>query len=568
MSLDYVKPSPALLAELEDVAANAASLADYLAAPNIPLVGFPTERLRHICASLNRLPEGTAEGCRAPLAYARIELPRIRRAHVLRPSEAKPDADAPPAISREDRLDLLLKELIASVSTAIAEYQTESTSEIPEGLEPEPPVDATRSDAAEEALRQSEELDAAVKASRPPVEALKNAGVALAETLDRQLTDIATNTSAARAELRSEEARPSLLEMLAAANRALPEVLDRTGIAIEKLAETAEIARDVSKPVRDWMRKVRQDGLSLVIASAKEFGKALRETATVWKAKVGSKPAKPPADFDIDKVKEMILAGVAPPLTWRPWIDKLDFTGEKLTDLAPLKGLTALRTLDLWGTQVSDIAPLAGLTALETLDLRRTQVSDIAPLAGLTALETLDLGTTQVSDIAPLAGLTALRTLGLWATQVSDLAPLAGLTALRTLELRRTQVSDIAPLAGLTALETLHLQGTQVSDIAPLAGLTALETLDLRRTQVSDIAPLAGLTALQSLDLWGTQVSDIAPLAGLTALETLYLQGTRVSDIARLAGLNIETIWVENEERRAALARTLGARGDIVKVRE
>ncbi len=88
MPLDYVKPSPALLSELEDVAANAASLADYLAAPNIPLVGFPTERLMHICNSLNRLPEGTAEGCRAPLAYARIELPRIRRAHVLRPSEA------------------------------------------------------------------------------------------------------------------------------------------------------------------------------------------------------------------------------------------------------------------------------------------------------------------------------------------------------------------------------------------------------------------------------------------------------------------------------------------------
>ncbi|HEY8162688.1 MAG TPA: hypothetical protein VIF34_10535, partial [Methylocystis sp.] len=110
MPLDYVRPSPELALELDEVAAKAAPLREYLAAPNIPLDGFPSERLQQICVSLERLPQGTAEGCRAPLAYARIELPRIRRKHVLRASGVKDNKDAPPSISREDRLDLLLKD--------------------------------------------------------------------------------------------------------------------------------------------------------------------------------------------------------------------------------------------------------------------------------------------------------------------------------------------------------------------------------------------------------------------------------------------------------------------------
>jgi Leucine-rich repeat (LRR) protein len=71
-----------------------------------------------------------------------------------------------------------------------------------------------------------------------------------------------------------------------------------------------------------------------------------------------------------------------------------------------------------------------------------------------------------------------------------------------------------------------------------------LQLLMLDRTQVSDIAPLAGLTALRRLDLTGSQASDIAPLTGLKSLSGVY---------------------VESDSRRAALARTLGQRAEIVK---
>lgn len=578
--LDYTRPSADLLHELDEVAAKARALRHCLAAPNIPLDGFPAERLSELCGALAILPEGTAEGCRAPLAYARVELPRIRRSHVGRVSET-PSADAPPSIAREDRLDLLLKDVIASVSTALAQYQADSSAELPEALEPEPSVDATRTDAAKEALIRAEQVEHAVSAARPPVEALRGAAFPHAEDLGRQLSDVRATEGAARAELQSKEAQASQLEMLDRALARLPDVIDKTGVAIEKAADLADAAVKLSKPLRDWAREARRDGLALLISKVKEFGGALRETAKMMRGLSARKPAERPADFDIDKVREMILAGHTPPAAWRPWIEELDFGGSFLTYLGPLASLTTLHSLDLSYTQVSDLDPLADLTTLQQLNLNGTQVSevgalanltalrsltlpdtlvsDIGPLTGLTALQSLSLGKTQVGDVSSLAGLTALQSLCLSGTHVIDVGPLAGLTALRSLDLGETHVIDVGPLAGLAALQSLEMPKTRVSDLRPLAGLLELQTLSLDKTpvsdldplapltalkviylgetKVSDITPLTGLSALQYLDLTGTPVSDARPLTGLTALQTLCLEGTRVSDVIPLAGL-------------------------------
>src|SRR5664280_2064096 len=218
-------------------------------------------------------------------------------------------------------------------------------------------------------------------------------------------------------------------------------------------------------------------------------------------------------------------------------------------DLTPLAGLSNLHTLYIGGSQVADLAPLAGLSALRELNVAATKVTDLTPLAGLSALQTLNLYGTQVADLALLAGLSALQTLNLYGTQVADLALLAGLSALQTLNVSNTQVSDLAPLAGLSALQALNVSNTQVSDLAPLAGLSALQTLNASNTQVSDLAPLAGLSALQTLYVSNTQVSDLAPLAGLSALQTLYVSDTQVSDLAPLAGLSaLQTLYVSDTQ--------------------
>ena len=100
---------------------------------------------------------------------------------------------------------------------------------------------------------------------------------------------------------------------------------------------------------------------------------------------------------------------------WKKLILTLSLDGTQVTDLAPLKGLTALQTLFLNGTQVTDLAPLKGLTALQRLDLDGTQVTDLAPLKGLTALKSLYLQGTPVTEEeiaalrAALPGTTLIR---------------------------------------------------------------------------------------------------------------------------------------------------------------
>ena len=76
-------------------------------------------------------------------------------------------------------------------------------------------------------------------------------------------------------------------------------------------------------------------------------------------------------------------------------------------------------------TQVCDLAPLAGLSALRTLSAKNTQVTDLTPLARLSALQWLNVSNTQVIDLSPLAGLTALQRLNVSFAQVKRPLPIA-----------------------------------------------------------------------------------------------------------------------------------------------
>ena len=190
-------------------------------------------------------------------------------------------------------------------------------------------------------------------------------------------------------------------------------------------------------------------------------------------------------------------------------------TNSGLTDLAPLAGLSALRSLAISNTQVRDLTPLVGLSALQTFIASSTQVSDVAPLAGLTALQSLNLSRTQVTDLRPLAGLSALQSLDVSSTNVSDLVLLAGLSALQSLNVHSTKVSDLMPLAGLKDLRKLVVFFTKVDDLTPLVGLGKLRNVHLGATLVNDPSPLGGLPDLREVNISKTQVADLSSLVGL-----------------------------------------------------
>jgi Leucine-rich repeat (LRR) protein len=230
------------------------------------------------------------------------------------------------------------------------------------------------------------------------------------------------------------------------------------------------------------------------------------------------------------------LAAIVPLLETLPVV-ALDLSETQVTNLEPLKALTALQQLDLYKTQVADLEPLQALTALQQLDLSNTRVANLEPLEGLTGLQQLYLSNTRVANLEPLKQLTALQQLYLASTRVANLGPLKQLTELQQLDLSGTQVAELEPLKGLTSLQDLSLSGTQVAELEPLKQLTALQQLYLATTRVANLEPLKQLTALQQLDLSDTQVAELEPLKGLTSLQDLSLSGTQVAELEPLKGL-------------------------------
>ena len=112
-----------------------------------------------------------------------------------------------------------------------------------------------------------------------------------------------------------------------------------------------------------------------------------------------------------------------------------------MTDVSPLKSLTALTYLNLADNRVSDLSPLANLRSLEVLDLFDNEVENVVPLANLENLNELILTENRVGNLGPLTGLTELRILLLKENPIKDFTPLSGLNLT---DLKYDPVSDPA----------------------------------------------------------------------------------------------------------------------------
>ena len=112
-----------------------------------------------------------------------------------------------------------------------------------------------------------------------------------------------------------------------------------------------------------------------------------------------------------------LSAGAQIPATELARLTVLEAPDAGIVDLTGLEHATGLTRLDLgpgtmrdpWANtnRVSDLTPLAGLTALTWLDLSGNSVEDVTPLSGLTGLTHLNLEVNDIPDISALSSLLA-----------------------------------------------------------------------------------------------------------------------------------------------------------------
>jgi len=147
----------------------------------------------------------------------------------------------------------------------------------------------------------------------------------------------------------------------------------------------------------------------------------------------------------------------------------LDARSNDITDLAPIRALSGLKTLYVGGnmyparSKLADLTPLKGMSLVE-LRCGDSSVSDLEPLKGMPLL-TLACNHSNVSDLSPLRGM-RLTTLMCNAKKVTDLSPLK-VMRLTYFSCEDTQVADMSVLKGMP-LVVFACRGSQVADLSPL----------------------------------------------------------------------------------------------------
>jgi hypothetical protein len=108
--------------ELREVKSDASALATALATAQHVPSDFPAGQLQGLLVELQSLPDGTAEGCRQSLEYARARLPAIRRQFIKTEEESRQspaDEDAPPPLIRGMAIDARIGALVNSVDDRV-----------------------------------------------------------------------------------------------------------------------------------------------------------------------------------------------------------------------------------------------------------------------------------------------------------------------------------------------------------------------------------------------------------------------------------------------------------------
>ncbi len=84
MALDNQLPSKKLMQELNEVSDKAALFQKFVEESNHPLPGgFPELAVLQELTTLQKLPKGTAEGCKEPLSLMTKRLPQLRSTYIV-----------------------------------------------------------------------------------------------------------------------------------------------------------------------------------------------------------------------------------------------------------------------------------------------------------------------------------------------------------------------------------------------------------------------------------------------------------------------------------------------------
>ena len=223
------------------------------------------------------------------------------------------------------------------------------------------------------------------------------------------------------------------------------------------------------------------------------------------------------------------------------YLEELTISGQEITDLSFLEGMTRLKRLDLSGCAIhADLSVLSTLPALEELSMQGCSISSLAFLEGAPALKNLNLRANAIGNLSPLASIPTLQRLDLADNAVADLKPLSGLTELTHLDLSENVLTDMTPIGTCLKLLELDVSDNKLTSIAAVQNLTSLTSFRAEKNQITDCSALAHCTQLRTLDISNNLLTDItmlSPLVKMAEFDFSYNQATALPQLPASAAL-------------------------------
>ncbi len=234
----------------------------------------------------------------------------------------------------------------------------------------------------------------------------------------------------------------------------------------------------------------------------------------------------------------------------------LDLSGQNMTNLLPLKGLTELTDLNLTNNQITledeeSKNILSSMTKLKKLDLSKNNVTDIRAINSLNNLASLKLfgdsnkvNLVEIEDI--ISNLISLQ------VNEEDLPTILDCDTkkITKLILAGDAFSYISKLPdnfyNLTSLVYLGLSGNKISNLNIIENMSQLLELNLSNTNLHDkMIDFSRLTNLTYLNLnnntlWSDDLDNLKELRNNTNLK-LYLQNNAIIDASALLELDSQT---------------------------
>jgi hypothetical protein len=227
-------------------------------------------------------------------------------------------------------------------------------------------------------------------------------------------------------------------------------------------------------------------------------------------------------------------------LAGKDWLSlqTTDDETRRIKTVAPLEGMTNLRSLVLQNNEVADLQPLTKMSKLKRLTLYRNKVSDPYPLANLQSLEELNLAYNPIESLAVLEQLHKLRWLSLSTDQVPCFAKCGCLSKIQVLEITgEALVDNVVNFPEMPALKVFRVY--ELKDTAGIERFPSLTTLELIGGRFSCLDGVEKLKGLTHLEAWSSQPLSLQLLSGSYGLRSVKILAPEVADLSALSRLPV-----------------------------